>query len=1166
LFGSAPTPAPFGAPAPSTGFFGAPAAGGGFGAKPPESGFFGSSAPAPGGFGAPPFASTMAQQPVIPANTYVVPEPVNAVVAQQVRALVNERKELEKFDVWKGKSPSGGSRTTPTNQAESDSLSRPAYLPHIASTPTSAVKIRPRGFFEDNKSKTPPIAPIGRDNRAVMTPESFARSSALTLVVLPESEKKLTQRRPLRLNTSVPSPSTATKEDIQPPPEDVSPPPPSSLRATAGQSLNKSPSLSPDPLRRDPGEEYYNKLIGAENPQFSPPATTNNAVSLDSSLMPKLTKPGYEVSPSIEDMKRMSEADLATVAAFSVRRTGVGMVEWEGAVDIRGADLDSIISIEPKAVEVYSLEEEQGTKPAVGSKLNRPAIITCYDVFPPAGRNASEEERNRYAQKVAMRTTNMGAELIDYNKNSGVWKIRVQHFSRYALVDDDSDNDEGLGGFSKNEILPSKRDLDPKPLPIMTKQSRTTQQDMDCSSHSEDATMVSDVDIVVESLADRYRIEADMVSEQIELKRAAENTKVAEPVHVVTFENEGQDIVDDYQPIFVIADPNKSLRGANTSYSICNRIAAKCKVPTSSIDMGMRMRRSFRVGWLPNGSFLQLQRGSVSDVLLKRRPLVNSSNGIAAPASILSNHVIQANLSEHVENAPLFMLPGRDLASPKLIGAIQSLATSSSLHSEVRHGLMMLTKLLFFHSDSDSVTDRQVTAAHDFLIDVCHPDVEPSILDGNTKTTSAESVFAALSSADLDRSCHLASEAGCLNLLVALTVGNAERREFIRQSALLAEQGCASKVESAAVRVMKALGHAGDYEDLLQSQQKNSLDWRRRLALRLWQSEGKDLKKVIETYDHDILLGKAPFPHAAEKSIAQDMLYKLLLMCAGIKDGVCEVIDPTGFSQDLHDCSHSFYLGLAICCSNPSAKITNYNAERLVDGYVSQLVSQGQWIWAVFISLCAFAELNPTQQALKRFRAKQIVLQHFDAHDSSVQDFLLKKVGIPDCWLSEALAIRGLYKHDLNQLIDNTMAFDRKSARILLEELYLPELFFRNDTEEILKAQKLIEESEAGTLAATMHKYFDLEMQLSDPQVGRNLNQLQHLLTSLAFVENALSVFHKMLKSTSVCRLVFLPAPSSRSVSAMISTALDKVNQRRLEIECVRRSAGLNSEKPPMMM
>jgi nuclear pore complex protein Nup98-Nup96 len=1101
----------------------------------------------------------MAQQPLIPANTYVVPDPINAVVAQQVRALVNERKELEKFDVWKGKSPSGGSRTTPTNQAESDSLSRPAYLPRIASTPTSAVKIHPRGFFEDNKSKTPPVAPIGRDNRAVMTPESYARSSALTLVVLPESQKKLTQRRPLRLDTSLPSPSTATKEDIQPPPEDVSPPPPSSLRAKAGQALNKPPTLSPDPLRRDPGEEYYNKLIGAENQQFSPPATNNNAVSLDSSLLPKLTKPGYEVSPSIEDMKRMSEADLATVAAFSVRRTGVGMVEWEGAVDIRGADLDSIISIEPKAVEVYSVEEEQGTKPAIGSKLNRPAIITCYNVFPQAGRNASEEQRNRYAQKVAMRTTNMGAELVDYNKNSGVWKIRVQHFSRYALVDDDSDNDEGPGVSRsfRNEVLPSKRDLDPKPLPVMTKQSRTTLQDMDCSSHSEDATMVSDIDNVVESLADRYRIEADMVSEQIEVKRAAEKTKMAEPVLAVTFEDEGQGIADDYQPVFVIADPIKTLLRANSSNSICNRIAAKCKVLTASIDMGMRMRGSFRVGWLPDGSFLQLQRGSVSDVLVKRRPLVDSSKSIAAPASILSNHVIQAHVSRQVEDAPLFMLPGRDLASPKLIGAIQSLAASSSLHSDVRHGLKMLLKLLFFHSDSDSVTDRQVTAAHNFLIDLCQPDVEPSILDVTMKTIPVESVFAALSGADLNRSCHLAGEAGCLNLIVALTVGNEERREFSRQSALLAEQGCATKVESAAVRVMKALGHASDYEDSLQSQQKNSLNWRRRLALRLWQSEGKDLKEVIEAYEHDILLNKVPFPRAAESLTAQDMLYKLLMMCAKIKGGVCDVIAPTGFSQDLHDYSHSFYLGLAICSSSPSAKITSYNAERLVDGYVSQLISKGQWIWAVFISLCAFAELNPTQQTFKCYRAKQIVLQHFDGNDSSVQNFLLKKVGIPDSWISEALATRGLDKHDLNQLIDNTMAFDRKTARLLLEEFYLPELFFRNDTEEILKAQKLFEESEAGTLAATMHKFFDLEMQLSDPQVSRNLSQLQNISTSLSTVENALIVFHKMLKSSSVCRLLFLPAPSSRSVSAMISTALDTLNQRRLEIECARRSAGL---------
>lgn len=1171
LFGSAPGPAPFGAP-PSTGLFGAPApaSGGiGFGAKPPDTGFFGGSTPAPGGFGAFGASSqsgpTMVHQHTVPANAYIVPQASNEVLAQQVRALINERKELEKFDVWKGKSPSGGTLTTPTNQAESASLSRPAYVPHIASTPTSGVKIRPRGFFADDaKSKTPAITPMGRDDRAIMSPESFARSSALTLVVRPESDKKLTQRRPLRLNTSFQSPTTGINEDIQLAPDDdtTAPSPSSSLRVTAAPAFTKPSTPSPDPPRRDPGEEYYNKLIGAESQQFSPTVTSNKPVSSDSGLLPKLTKAGYDVSPSIEDMARMSEAELATVAGFSVKRFGVGMVEWEGAVDIRGADLDSIVSIEPRSVEVYSIEEEKGVKPTVGSKLNRPAIITCYNVFPQAGPGASEEEKNRYAEKVAKNTKKIGAELIDYDKKAGTWKIRVRHFSRYALVDDDSDNE---GAISGNEPVQLKRDLDPKPMPLASKQTRITLQDLNSSSHFEDATMVSDIENMVESIADRYKMEADMVSREIELRSASEKTKAAGRLTAITFEDEGDNTSDEFVPAFSSPDTSTILQSAQISGSICKRIALKTTVSSSSIDMGLKMNSSFRVGWLPDGSFLQLKPGSVSPVVVKRRPEIGTSHQMSSAAETLSNHVVHTAAPNLDEEAPLFSLPGREEATPKLLEAIQSLAASPSIHADVAHGLRMLSSLLFFHSDSEGVADRQVTAAHDFMIRLCERDVEIDISHGKMKQDPIESIFAALSGGDLDRSCSLAGDAGCTSLLVALTVNSMERREFNRQYALLADQGCATKLDLSSVRVIKALGLASDYEDILYSQNKSTLDWRRRLAIRLWQSKGNTLKEVIEAYEHGLSLKKLPFPHPPYKRtthsvLPQDMLYKLLKMCVGLEDEVCEIISPAGFSQNLLDYSHSFYLACAVCSAYSAAKFTNYHAERLVDGYVSQLIANGQWVWAVFISLCAISELTPAQQMIKRYRTKEIVLRHFDGIDNYLQDFLLKKVGIPSSWISEALAVRGLCKHDLSQLIGSTIEFDRKTGRILVEEFYLPELFFRNDPEEILKAQKFIEETahgEVDTLAATMHKFFGLEMQLSDSQVVRNPSQLQHLLVSLSTVETALRVYHKMLGSSAVCRVLFPRAPTARNVSAMISTALETLDQRRLEIECTRRSMEL---------
>ncbi|OEU15856.1 C-terminal autoproteolytic domain of nucleoporin nup98, partial [Fragilariopsis cylindrus CCMP1102] len=136
-------------------------------------------------------------------------------------------------------------------------------------------------------------------------------------------------------------------------------------------------------------------------------------------------------------LQRMNPADLAAIANFSVTREGVGKVEWQGAVDVRGADLDSIVVIEQSEVSIYTDEEKMGLKPPRGTKLNRPAKLTMENVF-PKNRDAPNANE-KFKRKVAAATVNMGAELINYDPQSGSWLLLVDHFSRYGLDDDDSD-------------------------------------------------------------------------------------------------------------------------------------------------------------------------------------------------------------------------------------------------------------------------------------------------------------------------------------------------------------------------------------------------------------------------------------------------------------------------------------------------------------------------------------------------------------------------------------------------------------------------------------------------------------------------------------------------------------------------------------------------------
>lgn len=139
--------------------------------------------------------------------------------------------------------------------------------------------------------------------------------------------------------------------------------------------------------------------------------------------VPKLTKPGYTVSPSIEALSRMSEADLAAVPNFSVERAGVGKIEWDGAVDVRGVDLDQDIMIDPGTIKIYN---DARTAPPVGTKLNRFAVLSFYGVHPTQGTDATTEQKEEFIRHIHYVTEMMGGEHILLNIQTGVWKFRVK--------------------------------------------------------------------------------------------------------------------------------------------------------------------------------------------------------------------------------------------------------------------------------------------------------------------------------------------------------------------------------------------------------------------------------------------------------------------------------------------------------------------------------------------------------------------------------------------------------------------------------------------------------------------------------------------------------------------------------------------------------------------
>ena len=143
---------------------------------------------------------------------------------------------------------------------------------------------------------------------------------------------------------------------------------------------------------------------------------------------PTLTKPGYEITPSLATLNAMDEEALSHVDKVSICVEGVGKVEWEEPVDLRGLDLDALVSIEKvngcAQIEISQPEgEEDVVEMEPGEGINHKAKLTFYDVFPK-----ETEDAKKFVEFVKRKTESIGGEFVSYDVTTGIWVLRVEHF------------------------------------------------------------------------------------------------------------------------------------------------------------------------------------------------------------------------------------------------------------------------------------------------------------------------------------------------------------------------------------------------------------------------------------------------------------------------------------------------------------------------------------------------------------------------------------------------------------------------------------------------------------------------------------------------------------------------------------------------------------------
>ena len=170
--------------------------------------------------------------------------------------------------------------------------------------------------------------------------------------------------------------------------------------------------------------EFPMKMHSPSSPLGTPSDNGEKVVHVNNPLAPVLTKRDYDCYPSLSQLQIMTDEELAAVNNFVVFRPGIGQIKWEGKTDLRDVNIDDAVVIEHKMISVYDgLEEED--KPPRGQKLNKPAVVTLYEISP---KTISAEAIEKFEKKLRNSCSKNESKFLNYDIDMQEWMFRVDHF------------------------------------------------------------------------------------------------------------------------------------------------------------------------------------------------------------------------------------------------------------------------------------------------------------------------------------------------------------------------------------------------------------------------------------------------------------------------------------------------------------------------------------------------------------------------------------------------------------------------------------------------------------------------------------------------------------------------------------------------------------------
>ncbi|PWN44900.1 hypothetical protein IE81DRAFT_320871 [Ceraceosorus guamensis] len=180
----------------------------------------------------------------------------------------------------------------------------------------------------------------------------------------------------------------------------------------------------------------------------------------------------YYTSPPVSTLQTYSKRELSAVKDFVVGRHGSGSVRFLEPVDLSSVpDLNLIAGgivvirshetmVYPKEAEIYvgdtnelgdgvlaDFEPDEMHYPPVGEGLNHAALVSLQGhwVLDKATRkHITDPSHARVKQRIAKLKAVPGAHFESYDPAEGIWRFKVDHWSRYGLDDDDDEDEEGM--------------------------------------------------------------------------------------------------------------------------------------------------------------------------------------------------------------------------------------------------------------------------------------------------------------------------------------------------------------------------------------------------------------------------------------------------------------------------------------------------------------------------------------------------------------------------------------------------------------------------------------------------------------------------------------------------------------------------------------------------